>query len=242
MKEEDALRDTSSRYFLQGFLVDAFRPGPALQRLNGVFSELRRQEPRKPFVWESKYPHSLDLRPEVFSYDSSILDILVDNDIPALIKSVTGLDLHLAHVQLRKALRGDSYMDWHRDTHFYGGEVHGQIPPVHKIIFYPGEGGPPRLRLKLCPGSHLRYFRNRILDVLQSRWCKPQTILASDERFLLFNTSLLHAAEAEQSQEGSFRLIYSFCSDPQLAAFQPQAEMREEFRRRMARSEAVVAG
>jgi hypothetical protein len=221
-------------YFIDGFLTKEFKAGKVLNRLNEVIRELRSSEPKPPFRWEEKYIHSVDLRPEVFTYDDVFLDILFENDIPNLLKNVTGIDLHLAHLQLRHAFKGDSYMDWHRDTHFYNGEIHGNIPPVHKIIFYPSETKAPIMRLKVSPGSHLRYLKNKFLDTFQARLSKANFIMSSDSRFVLFNTFILHAAAAEKTSEGAYRLIYSFAPDYQLGQFKDQGDLHQAWKRRRA--------
>jgi|GEM_PF-2056813 len=221
-------------YFAKGYLTKDFRQGPTLDRLNDVFRELRVKEPRKPYRWEEKYAFSADLRPDIFSYDEVFLDILFDNGIPSLLNELAGADMRLAHIQLRHAFQGESYMDWHRDTHFYQGDLHGSIPPVHKVIFYPRENGPPGLRLKVSPGSHLRYFGNRFLDRFQARVAKAENIMSSNKSFLVFNTSILHAAAAEKSRNGAYRLIYTFCRDFQIDLFQDQAGLHQEYRRRAA--------
>ena len=231
----------SERYFIDGFLTRAFRPGRALDRLNAIIGELRADGPKPRFSWVEKYAFSADLRPNVFSYDPVFLDILIENGIPALLKKVTGCDLQLAHLQLRHAFKGESYMDWHRDTHFYGGDIHGNIPPVHKVIFYPSEGETPGLRLKVCPGSHMRYFGSKLLDTWQARVRKGAEIRSSDSGFLLFNTAILHAAAAVREPKGAFRLIYSFCPEHQLDGFPDQADLHADWRERLARGPSQPA-
>lgn len=221
-------------YFIKGYLVKPLRSGASRDRLNAVFRELRACGPKPPFRWEEKYAFSADLRPNVFAYDDVFLDVLFDNGIPDLLRELTGIDMQLAHLQLRHAFKGESYMDWHRDTHFYGGEIHGNIPPVHKIIFYPAEGAAPALRLKVSPGSHLRYLPTKALDTLQARLRKADRILSSDSGFLVFNTTILHAAAAEQDPNGAYRLIYSFCNEGQIGLFKDQADLQEAWRRRLA--------
>lgn len=219
-------------YFIKGYLLKTFRAGSSLNRLNEVFRELRAGDPKPPFRWEEKYAFSADLRPNVFAYDDVFLDILFENGIPELLRSLTGIDMQLAHLQLRHAFKGESYMDWHRDTHFYGGDIHGNTPPVHKVIFYPAEGAAPHLRLKVSPGSQLRYLPKAI-DTLQARFLKADRILSSDASFLVFNTCILHAAAAEQDPKGAYRLIYSFCNEGQVALFKDQADLQDAWRRRL---------
>jgi hypothetical protein len=227
-------------YFLDGYLRKTFRSGANLERLNEVIRELREKPPRDPYRWEEKYAFSHDLRPEVFAYDDVFLDILFENRIPELFREVVGSDLHLAHIQLRLAKQGDSYMDWHRDTHAYGRNIVGNAPPVHKLIYYPQENRPATLRLKILPGSHNRFFQHRLLDTLQCRLMRHDSVMGSNSGFLIFNTLILHAAAAEKQPEGSFRLIYSFCHEAQLGLFTDQGNLHEAYRRRLAEEAPAV--
>lgn len=226
--------DDASEYYTRGFLLRRFKEGETLDRFNRLFESLAGQGPKPPYTLTEKYAHSADLRPKVYDYDSVILDVLFENGIPELIRKVTGHDAHLAHIQLRISYPGQSYMDWHRDTHFYADKLVGNAPPVHKIIFYPLTDGASQLQLKVLPGSHLRMLRNHRLDILQARLLRDEKILSSRSQYLLFNTSILHAVAAEKSAKGSFRIIYAFCNEAQLEGFADQKDLHRAFRSRLA--------
>jgi hypothetical protein len=225
--------DDKAEYYFKGYLLRRFKAGANLERLNRLFTDLADNGPRAPYSLKEKYAFSADLRPDVYKYDPVILDILFENGIHELVRNVTGVELHLAHIQLRISFPGESYMDWHRDTHFYAGKIEGKAPPVHKVIFYPLADGASQLQLKVSPGSHLRMLGNRRLDVLQARLFKDEKIHSSESQFLLFNTSILHAVAAEKSKRGSFRIIYAFCREDQLAEFADQKDLHREYRERL---------
>lgn len=166
---------------------------------------------------EEKYRFSKDLRPSVLHYDDAFLNLLADNHIPGLWKDLIGTALILSHIQLRISFPGPSYMDWHRDTYRYTDTFVGNVPPVHKIIYYPPVAENTfSPRLKVISGSHRLQPDHRYLDFLQTKLRKPAVIEDSHANFLLFNTSLLHAVIPEKHPQGSWRLIYSFCQDFQL--------------------------
>tara|TARA_R110002110_G_scaffold137526_2_gene322679 strand:+ start:1535 stop:2242 length:708 start_codon:yes stop_codon:yes gene_type:complete len=203
----------SEEMYINGYLRSNFRKDEALSRLLHILGECFHGNLRHGFEFKSKYPNTFDLRPIVYEYDDVFIDILIDNEIPELIYSATQKDLCLTHIQLRKAMKGHSYMDWHRDTYYNGAEIIGPLPPSYKIIFYPTHNRSPELRLKILKGSskcmnlgHMRINLDQELLNLMS----IDVIESSDQGFILFDTSSLHGAFTETHDNGSFRLIYTF--------------------------------
>jgi len=220
-------------YYLQGFLQAPLAAGARRERLLAALRRLHADEMKAGFSWETKYPHTRDLRPNAGDYDDALLDILFDSDVPGLLARATGLRLQLAHVQLRAVFPGASYMDWHRDTHMYGGRLSGSVPPMQKVIFYPSLGGPSQPKLAVAPGSHRRVMATEAADLRQVKQSEVVTIDSSDERCLLFDTSLLHAAIPETDPRGSLRVIYAFGHDFQLGAFAGSEHVQERYRARV---------
>jgi hypothetical protein len=222
-------------YYLDGYVRGTFKTSPALVQLNATTTKLRAGDLRPGFAWEQKYPHTQDLRPNVYEYDPVFVDVLFESDVPALVKRVTGLDLVLAHIQLRRVFPGTSYMDWHRDTYIYGGAITGNLPPVHKLIFYPATGSAPQPRLRVSPGSHRRMLEDRRRDVAQVGDVAQDTISSSDDGYIIFETSLLHAVVPDTEPVGSIRVIYQFCHDFQLEAYRGSAVLQDAYRSRVRR-------
>jgi len=222
-------------YYLDGYQQGRFKTSPALARLNEVVAKLRAGDLRPGFAWEQKYRHTQDLRPNVYEYDAAFVDVLFENDVPALVKRLTGLDLVLAHIQLRRVFPGKSYMDWHRDTYIYGGAITGNLPPVHKLIFYPTTGSAPQPRLRVSPGSHRRMLEDRTRDVAQIDDGEQDTISSSDDGYIFFETSLLHAVVPETEPVGSIRVIYQFFHEFQLEAYRDSAMLQDAYRSRVFR-------
>lgn len=205
------------KYYQQGFLQKEFIPSENLKKVRQIVDDLGQGQIMAGFSMEEKYHLSKDLRPNVLDYDDAFLTLLVENHIPKLWQDLTGINLALSHVQLRISFPGKSYMDWHRDTYKYGQTFVGNVPPVHKIIYYPPVGENTfSPRLKVLPGSHRTQIDHRYLDLLQTKLRKSATIEDHHTNFLVFNTSLWHAVVPEKFPSGSWRLIYSFCQDSQL--------------------------
>jgi hypothetical protein len=211
-----------ARYYLDGYTRLQFdMTKPASQRLGQVMNEILLQGLRSSaFSWEEQEQKSLTLRPAVYEYDPVFLDVLFENDIPARLLNITARNLTLFHVQVVRSQPGPEYVSWHRDTQFYDGEkVSGNIPPAHKIIFYPRlPGGTAEPRLHVLPGSNRVMFPVRELDYGLLQAFPTDTISASNEEALLFDTSLFHSVIADTLPIGSIRLIYSFASPEQAAA------------------------
>jgi hypothetical protein len=220
-------------YYVDGYMTGTFRPGAALDRLNATIARIQQPELQSPFTWKQKYDRTQDLRPSVYEYDTSFVDVLFESAIPSLLQRVTGFDLFLAHIQLRRVFPGKSYMDWHRDTYIYGRKTVGNLPPVHKLIFYPTSGRAPEPRLRISVGSHRRMLQSRIRDVAEVTRTTSETIWSSDDAYVLFDSSLLHAVVPETQCAGSIRVIYEFCHDLQLAAFQEHTALQAAYRSRL---------
>ncbi len=214
-----------AKYYQEGFHIGEFKLNEDLNSILKAISDIHKSNLKSGYSLVGKYKNSKDLKPEVYKYDKAFVDILFSNDIPKLLNDVVGRELYLAHVQLRISYPGSSYMIWHRDTHFYGGITTGNMPPAHKIIFYPTVEGVRHEKIRLIPGSHRKVFENRLLDYLQVFLSKRKTILSSDREFMLFNTELFHHVVPEKNSKGSFRLIYSFVEKEQLENYSGGEEL-----------------
>lgn len=224
----------SARYHLDGYGIGTFADNADRAKLLATIRDIHAGNVKSGFEMQQKYKMSSDLKPNVYGYDPVFVDILFSNNISQVLKSATGKDLFLAHVQLRISYpEGGSYMSWHRDTHVYGGQIVGNIPPVHKIIFYPTVDGVTDARLKVVPGSHRFVFGNKYVDFISALFGKKKTISASDNEYLLFNTELFHHVVPEHNAKGSFRLIYSFCEKEQLVNYADQGELIEMYQRKL---------
>lgn len=223
----------SQEYYLKGYLHKEWKDNSDLSTILSTIKRIYEEGPKNGFSLEEKYRLSKDLRPSVYGYDLSFIDILFSNDIPTLLKEATGKDLFLSHIQLRISYPGKSYMSWHRDTHVYGGSMVGNVPPVHKIIMYPTVDGKVEERIHVVPGSHRRMFNNRWLDVSQAYVLKKEKISSSDSKFLLFDTSLFHHVVPEQIETGSFRLIYSFAEQQHLQNYDGCEELIKLYKSRL---------
>lgn len=221
-------------YYLEGFYQGEFRQNKDLSDLLSAISDIHSKKLKSGFELVEKYKHSKDLRPEVYTYDNSFVDILFSNNIPELLKDVVGRDLYLAHIQLRISYPDKkSYMSWHRDTHIYGGNTVGNIPPVHKIIFYPTVNGKEDEKISIIPGSHRQVFKNKFIDYLHVFLSKKKTLKSSDTKFLLFNTELFHHVVPEEHPEGTFRLIYSFAEKEQLVKYTDGKELIDLYKNKL---------
>lgn len=222
-----------SKYHLNGFYQGIFRQNKDLSAILAVVNNIHVGNTKDGFELKQKYKNSKDFRPSIALYDNSFIDILFSNDIPRLLKDVVGRELYLAHVQLRISYPGKSYMMWHRDTHAYGDQIIGNIPPVHKIIFYPTVDGQEDKKLYMIPGSHRQVFKNKYLDYLHVFFSKKQTVKSSDSQFFLFNTELFHHVVPEIRTRGSFRLIYSFAEKEQLKNYENSKGIIESYQARL---------
>jgi hypothetical protein len=177
---------------------------------------------KEGFSLDKKYDSSLDLKPNVHSYADVFTEVIVKNNIHEEIRKATGIDLHLAHIQLRIAYPSPkgAYISWHRDTHLYKkGKVTGNIPPAYKLNYYPVLDQKVTDQLGVIPQSHNFIFNSKFMDMAYARLAKQLNIKSSNEKFVFFNTALLHKAMNTNIQTGSARLIYSFVRKDQISGY-----------------------
>jgi len=208
--------------YFNGFIRGAFDQNKNLFRCVDVVKEIVKKNIKENFTLEKKYESSLDLRPNVFSYDNSFIDILFDNDIHNMVCESAGVELFLAHIQLRIAYPSSkrTYINWHRDTHSYNNDkTTGNVPPIFKLIWYPNLGHKSTPQLKLVKSSNNFIFGSKLFDLIYARLVSSTTIFSNNAGFLFFNTSMLHKAVSPLSKEGSVRIIYSFVRKEQLSNY-----------------------
>jgi len=217
------------RYYLEGFARSQFKDTETLASLKASLFDICNENLKDDFSLVQKYHNTKDLRPEAFEYDSSFINILIENNIPELLRSHVGKDLTLNHIQVRVSdfEVTQSYMPWHRDSYVMDDELIGCIPPAHKIIFYPiVPNTQKRDCLALVKGSHICTFQNQKKDQFVLPGCSSfdteimkisniSTYSSSEDGFLMFNSALLHHAIPSEKSEKNIRIIYSFVEKSQ---------------------------
>ena len=225
---------TTEDYFINGYTRQCFSSSDALSRVIDIVRKITLEgDIEEGFSLEEKYPDTLDLRPNIFTYDDCFLQILEENNILNFIESIVGVRLFLSHVQLRVAYPSSigpdrSYMEWHRDTHFYQGVVRGNVPPVHKIIFYPDVYGSEEQVLGIVEGSHLRVSKDKSSDYRDLGDSSIKIIKTSNSKYVLFNTLAMHSTlpVSADREMGIPRLIYNFCIKRQLEKYPDRPILR----------------
>ena len=225
----------SEKFYFDGYGIGSFNKGKSLEQLVKVTNEIYREDTKVNFSLKEKYPFSKDLRPNVYEYDDSFIDILFDNELPKKFKETLGYDLYLAHIQCRivSPSTSNSYMQWHRDTHYYNKKLCGNAPPVYKIIYYPSVNNIPEPCLQVAKGTHLRMYTNQEQDFSQLYSSEIDTVASSDERYVFFNTSIMHFPVIPTVAQGNLRVVYSFCHEFQLEKYPDQKELHEIYKQKL---------
>jgi len=209
--EELAKNFYFDNYHLGSFETNTPLFGKYLDSLKGIYDG----DLRNGFSLQERYPYSLDLTQKVFEYDDSFMDILFANNIPMLIKQVTGMQVSLSHIQVRVCFPypdgKSSSQEWHRDSYCYDGNYVGSFPPGIKLIFYPLFDYIPEPVLSFVPGSALSMKSNRSDDFAQITDDKIDSVKNSNSQFLLFNVSMFHSTYPVK--EKNIRIIYNFLPD-----------------------------
>jgi hypothetical protein len=141
-------------------------------------------------------------------YDPVLIDVLIENDVPRLVKELVGSNAMLFFINAVNSVPPGYMTFWHPDGH---------VRPVHKLFYYPtwSDDAPPCL--ELIPG-HVKtswYSRTRILSnkysvAIEAALSKKQMIRSSNDQLVLLNTCTMHRAVPVTKPSGVFRLMYSF--------------------------------
>ncbi len=191
------------------------------------------------FSWEQKGPTSFHLRPAAFEIDDHIINFLLDNRIQERLKHVTGKDLHLCHAQIVKTIPGPSYQDWHRDAYQFGSDPFvGAFPPTVKVNFYP-QFENPEPRLKFIRGSHRCMANDARFDAMLIQKYENEILESSNDKALIFETSMLHGVIPDANPKGSIRLMYSFVTEHE---YHKRFERKEHHRRLHDLYHGMIAG
>jgi|TARA_Y100000310_G_scaffold122315_1_gene120981 putative cell wall-binding protein len=230
------MKKLAEQYYFNGYLTGKINPSPLYLKYISALYDIYNKKLKKGFFLKEKYPHSVDLRPEAYEYDDSIMDILFENNIPQLLNNVVGENLVLSHVQIRIAYPFQSpirsYMPWHRDTHWYNGQLHGNAPPIHKIIYYPKFESESESVLQVLPKSHLKIFEDSQKDYEQlNNQDMIQTIKSSNHEYLLFNTSMFHSTLPVREKAGNLRVVYNFVREFQLDNYKDKIPCQNRWRK-----------
>ena len=206
-------RAQAKNFYLNNFSTNAFDITSKtyinyMSALKTIYDETLKDD----YHFVEKYPYTQDLKPSVFDYDESFVDVLVEHGIDLYIKDVIGLNLCLSHIQIRNAHPypdgKSSYQEWHRDTYVYDGNFSGMFPPGLKLIFYPHFDREPQPVLACVPNTALTMQYDRASDFSQITENRIHTINSSNDTYFIFNTSMLHSTLP--AREKNLRIIYCF--------------------------------
>lgn len=167
----------------------------------------------REFSWEQKMPNVFHLRPSVKDYSSIFLQFLWYNRIDQALENLTGRKMHLCHAQVVVQTPGPPHQDWHRDSYQYGGDPFvGAFPAAVKVNFYP-TFGKPEPRLKFIRGSHRCQANDARFDAMLIGKYENEILESSNDRVLVFDSSMLHAVVPDEDPKGSIRVMYSFAME-----------------------------
>lgn len=165
------------------------------------------------FSWEQKMPNVFHLRPNVQDYSSIFMQFLLHNQIDKMLENLTGKKMHLCHAQVVVQTPGPPHQDWHRDSYQYGSDPFvGAFPAAVKVNFYPCFDE-PEPRLKYVRGSHRCQANDARFDAMLINKYENEALKSSNDRVLIFDSSILHAVIPDTQPKGSIRLMYSFAME-----------------------------
>lgn len=219
-------------YYYNGYVHQEFENKPAIAKFVSFLTGLRDEKNLKDgFTWHEEYKDTVDLKPNPYTYDPQILDFVFEQNIPQVIEKQTGYtDLVLGDIAIRKVFPGSVYMGWHRDTYRYtNSKGVGRTPPLQKLIFYPNLDSASKLQLEVLSGSHIRFFRSKILDKLQIFLSRKDKIFSSNTKYLLFNSALYHSVPESQDPKGALRVFLIFCHVNQLDLFKGREGLHKAY-------------
>ena len=208
-----SIKSRAEEFYFNNYYLGSFNTsGSVYTNYMNSLKEIYDSDLRDGFYFQEKYPHSLDLRKDAFSYDDSFIDILLENNVNDIISQLTCMNLSLSHIQVRKCFPypdgRSSSQEWHRDSYCYDNSVVGFFPPPVKLIFYPVFDDTPEEVLGFVPRTSQSMKYNRSLDYAQIVPDSIKKIKNSNDRFFIFNVSMFHSTLPVR--EKNVRIIYNF--------------------------------
>lgn len=208
------------RFYANGFdLLDVSNSDrPFTDRLVNVLGELRDtctngKSLRDGFSWEQKMPNVFHLRSNVQDYSDIFLHFLWRHDIDHKLQELTGRKMHLCHAQVVVQTPGPPHQGWHRDSYQYGSDPFvGAFPAAVKVNFYP-RFDKQEPRLKYVRGSHRCQANDGRFDTMLINKYENEVLESSNDRALIFDSSMLHTVVPDEDSRGSIRLMYSFAME-----------------------------
>lgn len=232
------------KFHIDGYSIEDIEKDSVetFNKILDTVKSLKNNSIKDGYVWREKYTGSYDLKPDIVSYDPCFIDFLLENNIFEKLTYLTGSKWSLFHAQLRYTTDRSnkifdrsgticSYMDWHRDSYVRNDKIVGMIPSPIKLIIYPDiDKDSEHTVLKLVKHSHKiqinnnkqnfteKYYHQALTDLdlqlISNEVFEKQEIKPSNEKYLMFNTALLHGATACK-KEKEFRIVYTFILDEQ---------------------------
>ena len=209
--------DQKQRLYHLGFLEGEFEHTEALSQLIKVCEEIKNKKIKSKYRFVEKYPNTCDLKPCPIDYDECFLQVLKENNIDKVFQTCVGEGINLNNLQVRIAYsapngEAHNYMPWHRDNYVYydTSETAGFLPPGYKLIYYPNLGNKCSENIALIPGSHLQVKFNKSEDFSQTFSYAPIKFKANKNKYIIFNTSIMHGTLPVDNIEGEIRVIYNF--------------------------------
>lgn len=209
------MEELKEKLFFEGFVLFPIDKNNSVVRdCIETIENISKNKIKEGYLLEKYSETASDLKPSVHDYNSNFSNLFEAVGINDFLESFLYYKPIISTLQLRAAYSGSSYLGWHRDTHRYNNEdrVHGNVPPIHKSIFYPKlHNGKARPTLQVNNGSHIRYFKSKFIDLIIPRTflTKKTNVYESNDYILVFNTGLLHSVLGVNG-EPIFRLIASF--------------------------------
>lgn len=230
-----ATPEQAQDFYNNGFLVLKFKQTPTFERFKAMLRDVRDGKIQKEgYGWEvnkSYWERCKDFRPDIYTYDALLLEVLKEQHIHETLSEITGLrDLHLGYIKLRCNLQGKAYTAWHRDTNYYRGKIKGATPSLLGLNYYPSLGDKKECVLRVWPGSHRSMQSPQLVDWLTVQFGKSVNICTNDDEYLFFDTAIIHELMPIDSTNGSLRIISQFVREFQLQKFGWREDLHEMYR------------
>jgi hypothetical protein len=179
------------------------------------------------FDFHETSPGQFDITRNIWEYDDVFLHVLTKTGLLLLLRRLTGQNLVISDVRVRKVAGNKSlifgYQPPHRDSYAMGKKWIGPKLPGYKLIFYPRLTSSSSRKLKIYPGTHRKMprIRNGMLSGLIRSFIDYSHIVNSSESgFCFFNGNVLHNPQKERRGDVGLRLIYVFRDERSLGDHQ----------------------
>lgn len=201
----------SIHLYRNGFLFHDISSTSAFAKLLVLSRELCTQP---NLEYQSKQVGTATILQSVLLSYPQLVSLLFETSLYSTLASAIQLPIYLKHLKFFYSSGLTPRLNWHRDTYFHKGQLHGSIPPVYKLALYLTPTSKTSACTSFVPGSHRVDLHSRHIDKLLPYLLGSHISECKPGECILFDSSIVHSRMPCQARHQRMAIIYEFTTIP----------------------------